>query len=82
MVRRRLLTPIAIASVSGWSSPNRRDACSRVVLASSSASRRLSVYASPGEAAVRMGDRTQVEKALAEVGKSLKTFDALQQELQ
>ncbi|HEU5385290.1 MAG TPA: hypothetical protein VFV73_05260 [Streptosporangiaceae bacterium] len=32
--------------------------------------------------AVRMGDRTRVRKALAEVGKSLKTFDALQQELQ
>jgi hypothetical protein len=32
--------------------------------------------------AVRMGDRTQVRKALAEVGKSLKTFGALQQELQ
>ena len=32
--------------------------------------------------AVRMGDRAQVRKALAEVGKSLKTFDALQQDLQ
>ncbi len=32
--------------------------------------------------AVRMGDRTQVRKALAEVGKSLKTFDTLQQGLQ
>ena len=32
--------------------------------------------------AVRMGDRTQVRKALAEVGKSLKTFGSLQQELQ
>ena len=32
--------------------------------------------------AVRMGDRAQVRRALAEVGKSLKTFDALQQELQ
>jgi hypothetical protein len=32
--------------------------------------------------AVRMGDRTQVRKALAEVGKSLKTFGNLQQELQ
>jgi hypothetical protein len=32
--------------------------------------------------AVRMGDRTQVRKALAEVGKSLKTFGTLQQELQ
>ena len=32
--------------------------------------------------AVRMGDRAQVRKALAEVGKSLKTFNALQQELQ
>jgi hypothetical protein len=29
-----------------------------------------------------MGDRAQVRKALAEVGKSLKTFNALQQELQ
>lgn len=32
--------------------------------------------------AVRMGDRAQVRKALAEVGKSIKTFNALQQELQ
>ena len=32
--------------------------------------------------AVRMGDRTQVRKALAEVGRSLKTFDTLQQGLQ
>src|SRR5438270_5722488 len=32
--------------------------------------------------AVRMEDRTQVRKALAEVGKSLKTFDTLQQGLQ
>ena len=32
--------------------------------------------------AVRMGDRTQVRKAQAEVGKSIKTFNALQQELQ
>ena len=32
--------------------------------------------------AVRMGDRAQVRKALAEVSKSLKTFDKLQQELQ
>jgi hypothetical protein len=31
--------------------------------------------------AVRMGDRTQVRRALAEVGKSLKTFGFLQQEL-
>jgi hypothetical protein len=29
-----------------------------------------------------MSDRTQVRKALAEVGKSLKTFSSLQQELQ
>jgi hypothetical protein len=32
--------------------------------------------------AVRMSDRAQVRKALAEVGKSLKTFGSLQQELQ
>ena len=32
--------------------------------------------------AVQMGDRAQVRKALAEVGKSLKTFGSLQQELQ
>ena len=32
--------------------------------------------------AVRMGDRAQVRKALAEVGTSLKTFGSLQQELQ
>jgi hypothetical protein len=32
--------------------------------------------------AVRMGDRAQVRRALAEVGKSLKTFGSLQQELQ
>lgn len=32
--------------------------------------------------AVRMGDQAQVRKALAEVGKSLKTFGSLQQELQ
>jgi hypothetical protein len=32
--------------------------------------------------AVRMDDRAQVRKALAEVGKSLNTFNALQQELQ
>jgi hypothetical protein len=32
--------------------------------------------------AVRMKDRTQVKKALAEVGTSLKTFNDLQQELQ
>ena len=32
--------------------------------------------------AVRMKDRTQVKKALAEVGRSLKTFNGLQQELQ
>jgi hypothetical protein len=32
--------------------------------------------------AVRMEDRAQVRKALAEVGKSLKTFNNLQQELQ
>jgi hypothetical protein len=32
--------------------------------------------------AVRMDDRAQVRKALAEVGKSLTTFDDLQQELQ
>src|ERR1051326_6685942 len=32
--------------------------------------------------AVRMEDRTQLKKALAEVGNSLKTFNALQQELQ
>src|SRR5690242_3422906 len=32
--------------------------------------------------AVRIDDRAQVRKALAEVGKSLKTFDDLQQELQ
>jgi hypothetical protein len=32
--------------------------------------------------AVRMEDRTQVRKALAEVGKSLKTFNDLQQGLQ
>ena len=32
--------------------------------------------------AVRMEDRAQVRKALAEVGKSLKTFSDLQQELQ
>ena len=32
--------------------------------------------------AVRMEDRAQVEKALAEVGRSLKTFNDLQQELQ
>ena len=32
--------------------------------------------------AVRMDDRAQVRTALAEVGTSLKTFDALQQELQ
>jgi hypothetical protein len=32
--------------------------------------------------AVRMGDRAQVRKALAEVGKSLKTFNDLQRELQ
>jgi hypothetical protein len=32
--------------------------------------------------AVRMGDRAQVKKALAEVGGSLKTFNALQQDLQ
>jgi hypothetical protein len=32
--------------------------------------------------AVRMDDRAQVRKALAEVSKSLKTFNALQQELQ
>jgi hypothetical protein len=32
--------------------------------------------------AVRMEDRTQVRKALAEVGKSLQTFNDLQQELQ
>jgi hypothetical protein len=32
--------------------------------------------------AVRMGDRAQVRKALAEVGRSVKTFDAFQQELQ
>lgn len=32
--------------------------------------------------AVRMKDRAQVKKALAEVGKSLKTFDDLQQALQ
>jgi hypothetical protein len=31
--------------------------------------------------AVRMDDRAQVRKALAEVGKSLKTFNDLQQEL-
>jgi hypothetical protein len=32
--------------------------------------------------AVRMDDRAQVRKALAEVGKSPKTFNDLQQELQ
>jgi hypothetical protein len=32
--------------------------------------------------AVRMEDRAQVRKALGEVGKSLKTFNDLQQELQ
>jgi hypothetical protein len=32
--------------------------------------------------AVRMDDRAQVRKALAEVGKSRKTFNDLQQELQ
>ena len=32
--------------------------------------------------AVRMGDRAQVRKALAEVGRSLTTFSKLQQELQ
>ena len=32
--------------------------------------------------AVRMEDRAQTRKALAEVGKSLKTFSDLQQELQ
>jgi hypothetical protein len=32
--------------------------------------------------AVRMEDRAQIEKALAEVGRSLKTFNDLQQELQ
>jgi len=32
--------------------------------------------------AVRMDDRAQVRKALGEVGKSLKTFNDLQQELQ
>jgi hypothetical protein len=32
--------------------------------------------------AVRMQDRAQVRKALAEVGRSLKTFDRLQRELQ
>ena len=32
--------------------------------------------------AVRLGDPVQVRRALAEVGKSLKTFSRLQQELQ
>jgi hypothetical protein len=32
--------------------------------------------------AIRMDDRAQVRKALAEVGKSRKTFNGLQQELQ
>jgi hypothetical protein len=32
--------------------------------------------------AVRMKERTQVKKALAEVSKSLKTFNGLQRELQ
>lgn len=32
--------------------------------------------------AVRMEDRTQVKKALAEVGRFLKTFNDLRQELQ